>query len=179
MNEYYGMSRAYGKALRLEIKDFRLNEKPIKVMLLSSAIAKRKRKEKDGTERLSFKQVALPLAPTCYELRAYDLFQFALSQKDKAFKRVKKLLAESQLKDLDYMLQLERGCLERSLRFHLTKGAVEYIVRKYLGELLPPKGKHNIKNPWRHWRLTHLRQLYDFDGFNLTAFAGWTFGSSM
>lgn len=177
-DEYYGMSRAYGNALRVEIKDFKLEDKPIKVMLINSAVAKRT-KEKDGKEYLTFKQVALPITPQNYEPWTLDLFNYALSESDKTLKKAKRVLVESQLRDPEYMERLKRECFERSLRFHLTKGAVEYIVRKHLGDLMPQKDRHNIKNPWRHWRLTHLRHLYDFDGFNLTTFAGWTYQSSM
>jgi hypothetical protein len=177
-DEYYGMSRAYGKALRLEIKDFKLDDKPIKVMVVTSAIAKRT-KEKDGKEYLTFKQIALPLDPQNYEPWALDLYLYARSERDRLVKKAKKYLAESQLKDPQYMKHLERECFAMGLRFHLTKCGVEYIVRKHLGDLMPKKDRHNIKNPWRHWRLTHLRQLYGFDGWNLTSFAGWTYGSSM
>jgi hypothetical protein len=178
-DEYYGMGRAYGNAFRVQIKDFKTqDDKTVKVLLLTSAVAKRT-KVKDGKEYLTFKQVALPIVPQSYEPWATDLLLYAKAQKDKAVAKAKKLLAESQLKDPKFMHQLEQECFERSLRFHLTKCAVEYIVRKHLGDLMPQKDRHNLKNPWRHWRLTHLRQLYGFDGFNLTAFAGWTFQSSM
>lgn len=171
-DEYSGMSRAYGNAFRVQIKDFKTeDDKAVKVMLLTSAVAKRT-KEKDGKEYLTFKQVALPIVPQSYEPWATDLFHYAVSETDKNFKKAKRFLAESQLKDPDYMHDLEQECFERSLRFQLTKCAVEYIVRKHLGDLMPEKSKRNRKNPWRHWRLTHLRQLYGFDGFNLTAFAG-------
>lgn len=145
-DEYYGMSRAYGKALRVEIKDFKTqDDKTVKVLLVSSAIAKRT-KEKDGKEYLTFKQVALPIVPQSFEPWATDLFQYARAEKDKALAKAKKLLAESQLKDPEYMQRLEQGCFETSLKFHLTKCGVEYILRKHLGDLMPHKDRHNLKS---------------------------------
>ena len=172
------MTRTYGKALRYDLTDFRVNDTElIKVLLLDSAIAKRT-KERDGQEYLTFKQIALPLSKE-HEPWALDLLIWARSQGAKSLSMAQKKLPEERLKDQEYMGKLGDELLHRSLRFHLCRPAIEYIIRQNLRSLLPEKNKHNLKNPLRHWRLSHLAELYDFDGFDLTMFAGWTYGSSM
>lgn len=56
------------------------------------------------------------------------------------------------------------------LSFNLTRDGVRKILRKNLGSLLPPR----LKNPLRHFRVTHLITEYGFDPNDLTAYAGWT-----
>lgn len=177
--ETHHKTKAYGKALRIQVEHFKLNEKEtVKILLLQSAIAKRTKKQ-DGKERLTFKKIALPLQPTIYEPWTMDLMEYVTECKQPKLKALHRLLKERGCNDPLIFEKGKKELLERALRFNLSRPAVEYILRQNLRTLLPEKDKHNIRNPLRHWRLTHLHEFYDFDGFDLTQFAGWTSGSSL
>lgn len=60
---------------------------------------------------------------------------------------------------------------EDSLRFQVTRNTVRSTVIKHLYNLNPQVHCHSL----RHWRLTHLVTYYNFDPYDLTQYAGWTF----
>jgi len=61
-----------------------------------------------------------------------------------------------------------------SLSFPLTRRSVHRIVRERLKELDPEVKPHSL----RHWRITHLVEKYQFDPYDLTAYAGWSVSHS-
>lgn len=48
------------------------------------------------------------------------------------------------------------------------------LQRKYLDPFLPKKSKGSVKNPLRHYRITHLLDTYNFQADEVTTYAGWT-----
>ena len=57
-----------------------------------------------------------------------------------------------------------------TLSFPITRNWVYKIVKKNLRELDPKVRTHSL----RHWRLTHLVTHYQFDPYDLSAYAGWS-----
>lgn len=68
---------------------------------------------------------------------------------------------------LDLMEWLE---IHDTLAFDFTRQHLLKRLKKNLGDMLPKR----IKNPLRHFRVTHLVTEYDFDPNDLTAYTGWT-----
>ena len=61
------------------------------------------------------------------------------------------------------------------LRFNITRRRIHQIVSKRLEGLDPTAHPHTL----RHWRLTHLVEYFGFDPYDLTIYAGWTFGTGL
>ena len=59
------------------------------------------------------------------------------------------------------------------LGFDLTAIQINRIIKKHLSILDPKVHTHSL----RHWRATHLVAYYNFDGWDLCAYMGWTYGS--
>jgi site-specific recombinase XerD len=57
-----------------------------------------------------------------------------------------------------------------TLSFALTRRSIHRIVRQNLKWLEPKVKPHSL----RHWRITHLVEKYQFDPYDLTAYAGWS-----
>jgi len=64
-----------------------------------------------------------------------------------------------------------------TLAFDFTRQTAWEIVTKRLGSLSSMLGTHT--HSLRHFRLTHLVTEYNFDAFDLTSFAGWTFKTGL
>lgn len=60
------------------------------------------------------------------------------------------------------------------LSFPITRARLWQILRKNLSDILPRKDVHNVKNPLRHFRISHLIEYYNMEPFELTTYAGWT-----
>lgn len=58
----------------------------------------------------------------------------------------------------------------RTLSFPITRRRVLQIVKENLKELDPNVRTHSL----RHWRITHLVTQYQFDPYDLCAYAGWS-----
>ncbi|MHC3129846.1 MAG: site-specific integrase [Candidatus Bathyarchaeota archaeon] len=65
---------------------------------------------------------------------------------------------------------LRWGVKHWSLSFPLTRRSVHRIVKQNLRRLDPKVSPQSL----RHWRLTHLVTHYQFDPYDLTAYAGWS-----
>jgi len=63
----------------------------------------------------------------------------------------------------------------RSLSFNLTRQHIWRIVKENLKELDRDVHTHSL----RHYRITHLLQVYDFDAWDLSSYAGWTVKTSL
>jgi integrase len=57
-----------------------------------------------------------------------------------------------------------------TLSFPITRSWVYKIVQRHLRRLDPKVRTHSL----RHWRITHLAEKYQFDPYDLSAYAGWS-----
>ena len=57
-----------------------------------------------------------------------------------------------------------------TLSFPLTRRSIYRIVKQNLMNLEPKVKPHSL----RHWRITHLVEKYQFNPYDLTAYAGWS-----
>jgi hypothetical protein len=62
---------------------------------------------------------------------------------------------------------------DRKLSIELTQQRLGQIVRRELSELDPSISTKSL----RHYRLTHLAKYYDFEPYDLIAYAGWSLRS--
>lgn len=62
-----------------------------------------------------------------------------------------------------------------TLNFDISRMTGWRIVKRWLGKLDPDVHTHSL----RHYRITHLITEYNFDPFDLTAYAGWSFKTGM
>lgn len=60
------------------------------------------------------------------------------------------------------------------LSIDMTRKTFWKTYRESIGELLPKKDPHNLRNPLRHFRISHLISLYGFEPYEITAYSGWT-----
>ena len=88
-------------------------------------------------------------------------------------KTVKKIIAlPTSPKYEPWTLELLKYLKEKqTLSFNLTPRSIRAIVKKELEHLDPEIHPHSL----RHYRITHLVEVYDFDPYDITAYAGWTF----
>ena len=70
---------------------------------------------------------------------------------------------------------MEWSAEQGSLSFDLGRRAVLKIVKKNLGKLDNAIPTHSL----RHYRITHLVTMYNFDAFDLIAYTGWTFKTGL
>jgi len=61
-----------------------------------------------------------------------------------------------------------------NLTFSLTRQRIWQIVKQCLTHL----DTHIHPHSFRHYRISHLVQVYDFNAYNITAYSGWTFKTS-
>jgi hypothetical protein len=102
---------------------------------------------KRSKKELTYKVIALPVNPM-YEPWTLDIMKFIRDRKG-------------------------------DLSFPLTRHGVHWILRERLGKHIfkrkAGEKQKRVLNPLRHWRITHLAEIYDFDPYDLTVYAGWTF----
>jgi len=65
-----------------------------------------------------------------------------------------------------------------NLNFNMTRVWFWQILRDNLSGILPKKGKHTMKNPLRHFRISHLIEYYQMDPYEITSYTGWTIRST-
>lgn len=139
----------YGTHMGYEFKTFDHEKLRHRVLVIKSAVAKRKlrikkRKQRANQLQLFFKSIALPTDPR-YEPWTKDL-----------------------------MLYLKK---RKNLNFDLCRGHVWRIVKQspVLHQLDPEITTHSL----RHYRITHLVEEYDFDRFDLIAVTGWSYKTGL
>jgi len=74
---------------------------------------------------------------------------------------------------LDLLKWIKRN--NGKLNFNLTDNAIEKLVKRNLNDYFPNIYPHFL----RHTRLTHLVSYYDFDPYDVTVYAGWTFKTGL
>jgi hypothetical protein len=60
------------------------------------------------------------------------------------------------------------------LSFPCTRQTFRIHVREAMKDVLPQKSLHSIKNPMRHFRISHLISYYQLEPYEITAYTGWT-----
>ncbi len=197
-------SKPYGNFLKVKLQNYIVSpatddrEAVIeKVLLITSAIAKRgkriKRKgvEEDNKETLSsFSEQEILKA--FQKFGQLDLFDQVMSKEVEVNPQlIKVLLSKIFLKVIalpttpeyepwtmdiiKYMVKVKK---KQDLSFNITRKHFWKILRDNLSGILPSKGRNNIKNPLRHFRLTHLTEYYQFEPYDLTLISGWTVGTT-
>lgn len=182
-------TKPYGIYLKFSIEDFDLpptKENPIakeKVLLIVEAIAKRMKGKKKvlDTDNLTTQQIADYLPENMRAEYVKDTSKF-----DPVM--VKAFLGQITFKSIalpcspryePWTIDLLKYIKANGrLSFDLTRQRVWQIYRSYLSTFLKTKGVHNIKNPLRHFRISHLIEHYAFDPFDVTIYSGWTFGTT-
>jgi integrase len=149
----HGKTKAYGTLLGYGLSNYkRTDGKTVKLLLVKSAIAKRRKQDKTTTEDGVFKVRMKTVPIVCdnaVEPWAVDILKWLANVK------------ESQGK----------------LSFDFVGMTAQNIVKRCLNELDPTIHPHSL----RHYRITHLIRGYGFSPYQITAFTGWsiqsTFGS--
>jgi len=145
------MSKPYGRSMTVDIvKDYR----PQLINDKPQVIAVFKIEVAKRKKNPIMKSVAIPVDPE-YEPWALDILKWALDH-------------------------------QKRVNFDLTRWAIWHIVSKNLKPLLDPlrearhkRDKEMIRNPLRHFRLTHLVDVYGFDGYDQTLVSGWTYRTGL
>lgn len=60
------------------------------------------------------------------------------------------------------------------LSMDFTRKTFWAYYRKALSPILPPKSSHSLKNPLRHFRISHLINYYNFSPYETTSYTGWS-----
>jgi len=148
------LTKPYGRGMTVEVvKDYRRN--PAVLSEKPQIIAVIKTPVAKRRKNPVKKSIALPCNPQ-YEPWTIDILRWALDH-------------------------------QKQLSFPLNRFSVWRIVSKNLKPILDPMrkalreipNKEKYLNPWRHWRLTHLADIYGFDSYDLTLVSGWTFKTSL
>lgn len=191
-------TKPYGVFLKRELKQFEVKpateeEEAVieKVLVITSAVAKRGKRLKKKTDDNETEQ---PLTVVTDEevVQAFTKFnQFDLLDKYRSGElnvdplMIKLWLGKITLKvialptslhyepwttDIIRYMMKNKG----ELSFPITRARLWQILRKNLSNILPRKDVHNVKNPLRHFRISHLIEYYNMEPYELTTYAGWT-----
>ena len=64
------------------------------------------------------------------------------------------------------------------IRFDMTRVSFWKILRRNLSGLLQKKSRYSLRNPLRHFRISHLIEYYQMDPYEITSYTGWTIRST-
>lgn len=194
-----GESKPYGVFLKFSFAQFEVSPETDKqeavmerVLVVTSAVAKRgkRMKKKDDTEKepLQLKEEEVVEAFTKFKRTdLIDKWRSGHIKVDPLLINV--LLGKISLKvvalptsgkyepwtiDLLKWIKTNKG----KLNFDLTRVRFWQILRENLSAILPKKDKRNMRNPLRHFRISHLIEYYGFDPYDLTSYVGWTIRST-
>lgn len=196
-------SKPYGTFLRYKVHDYQLSrgDKPetIKALVFTSAVAKRGKRMKKNPEP---EETTLEITKEEVVTALMKYNQKALIRKwhqegmriDPLL--IKVLLGKVHLKVvalpvsksyepwlLDIMKYYRKAWQGKKnedcvLGFNLERKQFWNLVRNHLDGILPRKGKHSLKNPLRHFRISHLVEYYNFQPYDITSYVGWTIRST-
>jgi hypothetical protein len=195
----HGKSKPYGNFAKFQFQDFEISpatpEKPAvmeKVFVCTLAVAKRgkrikRKKEEPEEEPLEVKTEEVEQALLKWQ-------EHELLKKWKAGEiQIDPLLIKVLLGKLTFKVvalptspKFEPWSLEllknysknHTITFNLTRQRFWQICKEELAELLPKKDRHNLRNPLRHWRISHLISYYNLDPYEVTTYSGWTIKST-
>lgn len=188
-------TKPYGLYLKYEIQNFEVtpakSDKPAvneKVLLLTIACAKRgkkNKKQKQGEpekpkkpERPLTTQEIADLLPERFRQRYLqdpanvDPFLVQALAHKMTYKKIAlpcNPKYEPWTVDLLHYIQ-KHG----TVSFNLCRKTLWEIQRQYLEPFLPRKNKASVKNPLRHFRITHLLDNYNFQADEITTYSGWS-----
>lgn len=175
----HGGSKPYGLFSKYGFADFEIKQNEVeKALICTTAVAKRgKRKKADRQASVGLSDPAKIAELLPSGLRAdYEkdpasvdpLLVQAFSQKMiyKAVALPTSTKYEPWTRDILLYIS-KRG----ALNFPICRHTALAIVKRHLF----PLGKNVHAHTLRHWRLTHLAEIYGFDGYELSLVAGWSF----
>lgn len=162
----HGMSKPYGQLLSWELANYRKPDgKEIQLLLVTSAIAKRKKTKKDPEQTETSPQQTITE-------------QQPIKVKTKIVPIVCDLVAEPWCIDVLRWIQFQKGS-PAALRFNFTEMTLQNIVRRNLAgfDYCFKKPERMHVHALRHFRITHLIQGYNFTPYQISAFTGWSIKS--
>lgn len=192
----HNASKPYGVFLKFQFQDFEVSpetaDKPAayeKAFVVTAAVAKRgkrfKKQPEETTTELNKEEVIEALTKF-HQTDLLDRWQKGEVQIDPLL--IKVLLGNITLKvvALPTSREIEPWTYDLlqwiskhgNINFGLTRQWFWNILRENLSEILPKKSKRNIRNPLRHYRISHLIEYYGFDPYDLTSYVGWTIRST-
>jgi len=194
-----GESKPYGVFLKFGFGQFEVSPETDKqeavmekVLVVTSAVAKRgkRMKQKDDIEKepLQLKEEEIIEAFTKFHRTdLIDKWRSGQIKVDPLLTKV--LLGKIKLKivALPISIKYEPWTLDLlkwisknkgKLHFDLTRVRLWQILRENISGILPKKDKRNMRNPLRHFRISHLIEYYGFDPYDLTSYVGWTVRST-
>ncbi|RLF07093.1 MAG: hypothetical protein DRJ60_03440 [Thermoprotei archaeon] len=181
-------TKPYGNFLRWEITEWRSKyldssiSKPQKVLLLSTAVAKRLKINKEALKKAVEEQDPEQIEQALRKFRFFDILakwkkgEIQLDQKfiaqitGRTFHKVVGIPIDPKYEpwSLEILKWIRR---EGILRFDITDRQARYLAAKYLKKLFGEKFRfHDLK----HLRITHLINYYNFDPYEITSYAGWS-----
>lgn len=190
----HNASKPYGNFLKFGFQDFEVKPETgdksaeyEKVFVVTCAVAKRgkrlkgSKKDRETTPELKEEEVIEAL--TKFKQTALlDKWQAGKLELDPML--IKILLNKTTLKiiALPTSVKYEPWTMDLlkwirkhgSISFKLTRQWFWQLLRDNLSGILPKKGSQSLKNPLRHFRISHLVEYYGFDPYELTTYAGWT-----
>jgi len=156
------MSNPYGKLLTSDIVSYKKPDgKVVPILLVHSAIAKKFKTQKKKQQETSPQPSPQPTIPESIKVQMKDV------------PIVCDLAAEPWSLDLLHWIQ-KNNLNKKSLSFNIVEMTCQNIIRKCLHQLDPTASPKSL----RHWRVSHLRRNYGFDGIELTAFTGWSLSNT-
>lgn len=195
----HNASKPYGLFMKYSFQDFQLTpadlegirlglKEPIKekVFVITVAVAKRGKKitkKKRESSSLEVSPIEVEKALTKYAQR--DLLEKYRKGELKIDPLlIKVLLGEITVKSVALPTDAKFEPWTLSLLTHLKEnGKLSFPItrqwfwknyRQALKDLLPKKSMHSIKNPLRHFRISHLINYYSFMPYEISAYSGWS-----
>lgn len=175
--------KPYGNFLRYQIEEYKEGELNEKALLITSAVAKRTKINKEA-----LKKAVVTKDPKIIEnaLRRFGLYDTLARWKKGELELTEKFIAQITGKlffktvgvpidpkyepwSLEILKYIKR---EGLLKFYLGDRNIRVIVSKYLK---PQLGYDFTAHKIRHIRITHLVQYYNFDPYEVSSYAGWSF----
>jgi len=186
----HGKTKPYGIYLKFGIQDYEIlptmkdkGTETEKVLLITMAVAKRlkgkkKAKAQAEAETLTPQEIAnhLPEAWQAQYLKDPQSIDPILIKAFLGQLTFKLIALPCSPKYEPWTIDLLKYISKHgTISFDLTRQRVWQIYRQHLAPFLPPKSKKSLRNPLRHWRISHLLEYYNFDPVEVTIYSGWTF----
>jgi len=193
-----GASKPYGIFLNYDFAQYEVTPETDKqeavmekALVITCAVAKRgkRMKQKDDTEKEPLQLKEEEIVEAFTKFRKTDLIDKWRSGQIKVDPLlIKVLLDKINLKvvalptsrkyepwTMDLLKWISK---HRKISFNMTRVWFWQILRDNLSGILPKKDKHTMKNPLRHFRISHLIEYYSMDPYEITSYTGWTIRST-
>lgn len=193
-----GASKPYGNFLDYRIANYEVSSATEKqeavmenVLLLTCAVAKRGKRMKhiDDIEKEPLQLKEEEIIEAFTKFKRTDLIDDWRSGKVKVDPLlIKVLLGKLFLKAValpcspkfepwtsDLLKWIQK---HHKISFDMTRVSFWRILRSNLSSILTKKDKRNLRNPLRHFRISHLIEYYQMDPYEITSYTGWTIRST-